>query len=74
MDLAERERIDRINRNAEGEKTPDDPNAIDARDGKPLIVMVAAALAATALVLGMMWVSNSRYDGASARALAEQGE
>jgi hypothetical protein len=72
MDSTERDRIDQINREAEREKTPDDPQATEARDSKPLMVMVAAALAATALVLGIMWMSNVRDDGASPRPVAEQ--
>jgi hypothetical protein len=72
MDSTDRERIDQINREAEREKTPDDPKAIEPRDTKPLVVMVAVALAATALVLGIMWMNNSRYDGTSPRPVAEQ--
>jgi hypothetical protein len=72
MDPTERDRIDRINREAEREKAPDDPKAVEPRDTKPLIVMVATALAATALVLGIMWMNNTRYDGASPRPVAEQ--
>jgi hypothetical protein len=72
MDPTERDRIDRINREAEGERAPDDPRAAEARDSKPLIVMVAVTLVATALVLGMMWMNNTRYDGSSPRPVAEQ--
>ena len=72
MDPYEHDRIDRINREAEREKTPDNPRAIEPRDSKPLIVMVAAALAATALVLGIMWMNNARYDGTSPRPVAER--
>ena len=72
MDPTDRERIDQINREAEREKTPDDPKAIEPRDTKPLVVMVAVALAATALVLGIMWMNNSRHDGTSPRPVAEQ--
>ena len=64
MDPYERDRIDRINREAELEKTPGDPHATEPGDSKPLIVMVAAALAATVIVLGIMWMNNTRYDGA----------
>lgn len=71
MDPTERDRIDQMNREAERERTPDDPRASEPRDAKPLIVMVATALAATVLVLGMMWMNNTRYDGASPRPVAE---
>jgi hypothetical protein len=64
--------LDRSSRDAERENASGDPRATDARDGKPLIVMVAVSLTATALVLGMMWMNNTRYDGANARAIAEQ--
>ena len=43
-----------------------------ASDSKPLIVMICAALAATVIVLGIMWTTNTRYDGASDRPVAEQ--
>jgi hypothetical protein len=72
MEPYERDRIDRINREAEFEKAPGDPHATEPRDSKSLIVMVAAALAATTLVLGMMWMNNPRYDGASPRPVAER--
>jgi hypothetical protein len=72
MDPIERDRLDRVNREAEREKTPDDPQATQPRDTKPLIVMIAAALSATAIVLGIMWMSNTRYDGTSPRPVAEQ--
>jgi hypothetical protein len=72
MDPYERERIDRLNREAELEKTSGDPQAIEPGDSKPLIVMVAAALAATVIVLGIMWINNTRYDGAGSRPVAEQ--
>jgi hypothetical protein len=73
MDPYERDRIDRLNRAAELEKAPDDPQQpADAGDAKPLIVMICAALAATVIVLGIMWVNNTRYDGASGRPVAEQ--
>jgi len=73
MDPFERNRIDRMNRAAELEKAPDDPEqAVQPRDTRPLIVMICAALAATVIVLGIMWVNNTRYDGASPRPVAEQ--
>lgn len=72
MDPYERDRIDRLNREAEREKTAADPQAVKPRDAKPLIVMVAAALSATAIILGIMWMSNTRYDSASPRPVAEQ--
>jgi len=73
MNPFERDRIDRMNRAAELEKAPDDPEqAVQPRDTRPLIVMICAALAATVIVLGIMWVNNTRYDGASSRPVAEQ--
>jgi hypothetical protein len=73
MDPYERERIDRMNRAAELEKAPDDPQQpAEGRDTRPLIVMVCAALAATVVVLGIMWMNNTRYDGSSPRPVAEQ--
>jgi hypothetical protein len=73
MDPFERDRIDRINREAELEKAPDDPEQpADRRDAKPLIVMICAALAASVIVLGIMWVNNTRYDGTSGQPVAEQ--
>jgi hypothetical protein len=73
MDPYERDRIDRMNRAAELEKAPDDPQQpADASDSKPLIVMICAALAATVIVMGIMWMNNTRYDGASPTPVAEQ--
>jgi hypothetical protein len=72
MDVHERERLDRINREAEREKTPEDPKAAEPADSRPLIVMVCAALAATAIILGIMWMNNTRYDGAGPRPVAER--
>ena len=60
MDPFERDRIDRMNRQAELEKAPDDPQQpVDKGDSKPLIVMICAALTATVIVLGIMWVNNT---------------
>jgi hypothetical protein len=73
MDPYERDRIDRLNREAELEKAPNDPQQpADAGDSKPLIVMICAALAATVIVLGIMWVNNTRYDGTSGTPVAER--
>ncbi len=73
MDPFERDRIERMNRAAELERAPDDPEqAVEPRDSRPLIVMICAALAATAMVLGIMWMNNPRYDGAGPRPVAEQ--
>jgi hypothetical protein len=49
-----------------------DLQPVDSGDSKPLIVMICAALAATAMVLGIMWVNTNRHDGASHDAVAEQ--
>ena len=72
MDPYERARIDRLNREAELEKTPDDPQPVEPRDSRPLIVMACAVLAATAIILGIMWVNNGRYDTTGGRPVAEQ--
>ena len=72
MDPFERDRIDRMNREAELEKTPDDPQPVDAGDSKPLIVMICAALAATVIVLGILWVNDTRHPEGGAASVAEQ--
>jgi hypothetical protein len=72
MDPLERDRLDRVNRAAEREKTAADPQATNPRDTKPLVLMVAAALSAAAIVLGIMWMNNTRYDGTSPHPVAEQ--
>jgi hypothetical protein len=74
MDLTQRDGIERMNRATEREKTPDDSKARDARDSKSFIVMAAAVLVATTLVLGMTWMNNMRYGGTSSRVVAEQGQ
>jgi len=73
MDPFERDRIDRLNRQADLEKAPDDPEQpVDAGDSKPLIVMICAALAATVIVLGIMWIDNTRPYAAGSSVVAEQ--
>jgi hypothetical protein len=72
MDPFERDRIDRMNREAEREKTPDDPQPVDKGDSKPLIVMICAALAATVIVLGIMWVNDTRHPEGGAASIAER--
>ena len=73
MDPYERQRLDRLNREAERERATDDPmQPVDAGDSKPLIVMICASLAATVVVLGIMWMNNSRDDGPSGPPVAEQ--
>lgn len=72
MDLTESDGIIRTDSETEREKTPEESRAVDAPDGRSFIVMIAATLIATVLVLGMMWVNNMRYDGASSRPVAEQ--
>ncbi|MFI5030506.1 MAG: hypothetical protein ACHQPH_07385 [Reyranellales bacterium] len=72
MDPFERDRIDRMNREAELEKAPDDPQQpVGKADSKPLIVMICAALAATVIVLGIMWVNDTRHPQGGATAIAE---
>jgi hypothetical protein len=71
-DPYERERIDRINREAEREKPPGDPQQpADRSDARPLIVIACAALAATVIVLGLIWVNTSSPAGGG-RPVAEQ--
>ena len=73
MDPFERDRIDRMNREAELEKAPDDPQQpVDSGDSRPLIVMLCAALAATVIVIGVMWVNDTRHPSGGATAVAEQ--
>jgi hypothetical protein len=73
MDPFERDRLDRLNREAELEKAPDDPQQpVDGGDSKPLIVMICAALTATVIVLGIMWVNDTRHVDGGATAVAEQ--
>jgi hypothetical protein len=72
MDPFERDRLDRMNRQAELEKAPNDPpRPVDSGDSKPLIVMICAALSATVIVLGVMWVNDTRHPEGSATAIAE---
>lgn len=72
MDPFERDRIDRMNREAELEKAPDDPQQpADSSDAKPLIVMICAALAATVIVLGIMWVNDTNRSETGAPSVAQ---
>ena len=73
MDPFERDRIDRMNREAEREKAPDDPEQPVSRgDSKPLIVMICAALAASVIVLGIMWVNNTNRSETGVPSVAQQ--
>jgi hypothetical protein len=73
MDPFERDRLDRMNRQAEIEKAPNEPQQpVDSGDSKPLIVMICAALSATVLVLGIMWVDGTRHPEGGATAVAER--
>jgi len=75
MDPYERDRLDRLNREAEREKAPDDPQQpVEPSDARPLIVMICAALAATVIVLGIMWMNNGRFAGTGGQPVAEQPE
>ena len=68
----QRDRIDRMNRQAELEKAPDDPQQpVDRGDSKPLIVMICAALAATVMVLGIMWVNDTNRSETGAASVAQ---
>ena len=72
MDPFERDRIDRMNREAELEKAPNDPEQpVDQGDSKPLIVMICAALAATVIVLGIMWVNDTNRSETGAPSVAQ---
>ena len=72
MDPFERDRLDRMNRQAELEKAPDDPQQpVNAGDSKPLIVMICAALAATVMVLGIMWVNDTNRSETGAASVAQ---
>jgi hypothetical protein len=73
MDPYERARIDRINREAERERARDDPQQpVKPSDSKPLIIMICAALAATVIVLGILWMNNARSGGTGGQPVAEQ--
>ena len=75
MDPFERDRLDRMNREAELEKTPDDAQQpVDGGDSKPLVVMICAALAATVIVLGIMWVNDTNRSEMGARSVAQQAQ
>jgi hypothetical protein len=64
--------MDRLNREAERERAPDDPQQpADAGDSKPLIVMICAALAATVIVLGIMWVNDTNRSETGTPSIAQ---
>lgn len=50
----------------------DDTGKADTAEPRSFVVMAAAALVATALVLGIMWMKDLRYESASGRPVAEQ--
>ncbi len=75
MDPFERDRLDRMNREAELEKAPDDPQQpVDRGDSKPFVVMIGAALAATVIVLGIMWVNDTNRSETGSPSVAQQAQ
>jgi hypothetical protein len=66
------ERIRRMNRKAELERGPDDPNQpAKPRDANRFLIIVLAALLIGVALLGWMHFSNSKYDGSSPAPIAE---
>jgi len=65
VDRDEQQRMERLNREAAAEKKPDDPHAVESRDARPLVLLVFSALVVAVVVLGVMWVNNTRYDAAN---------
>jgi hypothetical protein len=61
MDSNERERLDRLNREAEAEKGPDDPQPVKPRNAVPLVIMICAVIVIAIGVIGTMYVRN--HDG-----------
>ncbi len=72
MDEDEKARIAELNRQAALEKKPDDPQATKPRDALPLVVMSLVGLAIAAVLLGVMWMNNPRYDGAGPQPVSER--
>lgn len=59
MDSSERERLDRIEREAEAERTAGDPRPVVARNARPLAIFAVAALVVAVIVIGVMYVRNN---------------
>jgi hypothetical protein len=55
------ERVERMNRAAEAEKGPDDPQAVEPRNTVPLVVLVCAAVVIAIGVIGAIYVRD--HDG-----------
>jgi hypothetical protein len=67
------ERIERMNREAEAEKRPDDPQPIKPRNTVPLIVLVCIAVVIAIGVIGAMYVRD--HDGTRSVPVAQsQGQ
>lgn len=60
MDNNEKARLDRLNRIAEAEKGPDEPQAIRPPAVLTLVVMICAALVVIVGLIGVMYFNN--YD------------
>jgi len=67
----ERERIARQNAAARRESRPDDPGPAQPRDVRPLVVMICAALATAAIVLGLAWMNRSPTFGGDRPPIAQ---
>jgi hypothetical protein len=74
MDRYERDLLNRLKRAAEAEKIAGMQPVTEPKDSKSMLLMLAPSLAATATVLGIMWMGNMRYEGASSPAVAEQSD
>jgi len=68
----ETERIDRMNRAAEAEKGPDDPQAVKPRNMVPLIVLACIAFVIAIGIIGTMYVRN--HDGTRSVPVAQSQE
>jgi hypothetical protein len=68
----ETERIDRMNRAAEAEKGPDDPQAVKPHNMVPLIVLACIAFVIAIGIIGTMYVRN--HDGTDTVPVAQSQE
>jgi hypothetical protein len=65
-------RLRRIEAEAERERVPGDPGPAKPRDARRIGLIAAVALVAAAVLLGLMWINNPRYDGTSPEPVAER--
>ena len=65
---------DRLEQDAAAERRPGDPGRSRPADARRIMMILSAALAVAIVALGVMFVNNARYDGASPVPVSERAK